>query len=70
MAENTITGLVPDIYEALDVVSRELTGVIPAVTLSASAERAGINDTVRVDVEPEGNVGDITPAMAGPEPTG
>jgi hypothetical protein len=70
MAENTITGLVPDIYEALDIVSRELTGMIPSVTLAASAERAQVGQNIRVDVEPEGNVVDITPAMVTPEPTG
>jgi len=70
MAENTITAIVPDIYEALDVVSRELTGMIPAVTMNASAETAGINQNIVVDVEPAGNVGDITPAMTVPDPTG
>ena len=70
MAENTITAIVPDIYEALDVVSRELTGLIPAVTMNTAASRAGINQNIVVDVEPAGNVGDITPAMAIPDPTG
>lgn len=70
MAENNITSIVPDIYEALDVVSRELTGLIPAVTMNASAERAGLNQNIVVDVEPAGNVADITPAMAIPDPTG
>jgi len=70
MAENTITALVPDIYEALDIVSRELTGMIPAVSMNASAATAGINQNIRVDVEPEGNIGDITPAMTIPDPTG
>lgn len=70
MAENTITAIIPDIYEALDVISRELTGVIPAVTMAASSERAALNQNIVVDVEPTGNVGDITPAMTAPEPTG
>jgi hypothetical protein len=70
MAENTISSIVPDIYEALDVVSRELTGLIPAVTMNASAERAGINQNIVVDVEPVGNVSNITPAMTVPDPTG
>ena len=70
MAENTISAIVPDIYEALDVVSREFTGLIPSVTLNASAQRACINQNIVVDVEPGGNVSDITPAMTIPEPTG
>lgn len=70
MAENTITGLVPDIYEALDIVSRELTGFIPSVTMNASAQRAQLGQNIRVDVEPEGNSDTITPAMTVPEPTG
>lgn len=70
MAENTITGLVPDIFEALDVVSHELTGMIPAVTMNASAETVGVGQNIRVDVEPVGNVSDITPSMTVPDPTG
>jgi hypothetical protein len=70
MAENTISAIVPDIYEALDIVSRELTGLIPAVTMNASSDRAGINQNIVVDVEPAGNVSDITPSMTVPEPTG
>lgn len=71
MAENTLTALIPDIYEGLDVVSRELTGLIPSVTLSASAERAAKDQEIIVDVEPEGNDGvDITPSMTIPEPVG
>ena len=70
MAENTITGLMPDIFEALDIVSREQVGMIPSVTISASAARAAKDDNIRVPAEPVGNVSDITPAMAIPDPTG
>ena len=70
MAENTITGILPDIYEALDQVSRELTGLIPAVTLSASAERAAKDQNIQVDISPEIAGVDITPAMVVPDPTG
>jgi hypothetical protein len=71
MAENTLTALIPDIYEAMDVVSRELTGMIPAVTMSASAERAALNQNIKVDIEPDYAAGvTITPAMTVPEPTG
>tara|TARA_R110000772_G_scaffold96856_2_gene195810 strand:+ start:116 stop:1270 length:1155 start_codon:yes stop_codon:yes gene_type:complete len=66
---NTITGLVPDIYEALDVVSRELTGMIPSVTMNASSNTAAVGQNIRVDVEPAGNVSNIAPAMVVPNPT-
>ena len=36
---NTLTGLIPDLYEALDVVSREMVGMIPSVMLDAQAAR-------------------------------
>ncbi len=67
---NNITALVPDIYEALDIVSRELTGMIPSATMNASANTAAVGQNIRVDVEPVGNVSDITPAMTVPNPTG
>jgi hypothetical protein len=67
---NNITALVPDIYEALDIVSRELTGMIPSATLNASANTAAVGQNIRVDVEPAGNVSDISPAMVVPDPTG
>jgi hypothetical protein len=70
MAENTITGLVPDIFEAYDIVSREQVGMIPAVSINASNERAALGQNIRVDVEPEGNLVDITPSMQVPDPTG
>jgi hypothetical protein len=43
----TLTGLIPDIYAAIDVVSREQVGFIPAVSRDASAARAALNENVR-----------------------
>ena len=64
---NTLTGLIPDIYAALDVVSRELVGFIPAVSLDASAEQVELNQTLRVPVAPgNSSAGNITPAMSLP----
>ena len=37
---NTLTGLIPDLYAALDVVSREMFGFIPAVTTDAQVNRS------------------------------
>ncbi len=71
MAENTVTALIPDVYEALDIVSRELTGLIPAVTMSASADRVAKGQNIDIDVEPAYSAGvDITPAMVVPDPVG
>lgn len=64
---NTLTNLTPDLYEALDTVSRELVGMIPAVTLDASAERAAKGQTIRSAVAPSSAAADITPAQKAPD---
>lgn len=58
---NTLTGLIPTLYEALNIVNREMVGMIPAVRLDSNAERAGLNQTVRVPIGAAGALEDITP---------
>lgn len=63
---NTLTRLIPDLYAALNVVSRELTGFIPAVTLDANAARAAMGQDVVVPIAPAAQATDITPAVTPP----
>ena len=64
---NTLTNLIPDIYAALDVVSRELVGFIPAVARDPSADRVAVGQTLRIPQTPANAAGkDIAPAMAFP----
>lgn len=64
---NTLTNLIADTYTALDVVSRELVGMIPAVTRDPTVERAGLGDSVRLHVAPTASATDITPAVTPPD---
>jgi hypothetical protein len=64
---NTLTNLIPDLYEAIDVVSREMVGFIPSVTLSATAERAAVNENVRVPITPAAAAEDVSPGQLPPD---
>jgi hypothetical protein len=63
---NTLTNLMPDLYQSLDVVSRELVGFIPAVTLDPAVTRAAVNENVRSFVAPAATASDITPGVTPP----
>lgn len=65
---NNLTALIPDIYAALDVVSRELVGFIPSSTRSAAVERAALNQSVKIPVSTVQAAVNIAPAMQVPEP--
>ncbi len=60
---NSITPLIPTLYEALNVVSREMVGFIPAVRMDSNAERAAVGQTVRVPIGTSGALEDITPGQ-------
>ena len=63
---NTLTNLTPDLYQAMDTVSRELVGFIPSVTLDSGIERAAVGQTVRSFVTPSVTASDITPGVNAP----
>lgn len=60
---NVITGNIPTLYEALNRVSREMVGMIPAVTRNTKADRAALNQVVMVPIGVSGPLEDITPGQ-------
>lgn len=65
---NTLTALIPDIYAAMDVVSRELVGFIPSVGRAPGVERAAVGQSVKIPTSTVQSAVDIVPAMQVPEP--
>lgn len=59
---NTLTAVIPSIYEGLDMISRELVGFIPACYKNSSVERAGKDQTISYPVVGSMAAADVTPA--------
>lgn len=65
---NTLTRLLPDLYAALNYVSRELIGFLPGVNRNTGAERGAVGQSVVWPVAPQANLVAIAPAMQVSEP--
>lgn len=63
---NTLTGLITTIYNALDVVSRELVGFIPSVSTDAQYSRAAVGQTVTSPSTRPSAARDVTAAATRP----
>lgn len=66
-ASNTLTNLMPTLYEQLDIVSRELYGFIGAVSRDHSVARASINQSVLSFATPAATAVDVTPGVTAPD---
>jgi len=63
----TLTDLIPDLYVSLDVISREMVGMIPSVSIDAQVARAAIGQQVRTFVAPASTADDIIPGVIPPD---
>lgn len=64
---NNLNGLLPTLYAALDIVSREMTGFIPAVTRDTGIERAAVGDDVKIPVTTVAEAQDTKPGANAPD---
>jgi hypothetical protein len=63
---NTLTALIPSLFQSLDIISRELVGAIPCATLDATVSRAAVGQLVTSFVTPNAVATDITPGVTPP----
>lgn len=64
---NTLTSLIPDITEALDVVSREMVGMIPAVRTDTAADRVAVGQNLIIPITPAATTANNTPGVTAPD---
>lgn len=64
---NNLDGLLPTLYAAMDIVSREITGFIPAVTRDTGIARAAVGDDVKIPVTTVAEAQDTKPGVTAPD---
>ena len=62
----SLSALIPTLYAAQDIVSRELVGFIPSVTLDPSSARAAVGDFVDIPIVPAQASRSIVPGVDSP----
>ena len=60
---NTLNKLMPELYAALDIVSREMVGFIPAVAVNAAPTGAAKGESITIPVTPTTETHNITPGQ-------
>jgi hypothetical protein len=66
---NGLTALIPTLYDTLDIVSRELIGFIPSVSLNANgAQRVAVGQTITWPKSATITTSDVTASMTLPNP--
>lgn len=60
---NTLNSFMPTLYAALDIVSREMVGFIPAVAVNAAPTGAAKGESITIPVTPTTQTHDITPGQ-------
>lgn len=63
----TLDGLIPVLEDALDVVSREQVGMIPAVSRDSKTDMAALNQTVTSHIAPSTSAHDVEASVANPD---
>lgn len=64
---NTLTGVIPVIYQALQTVARERIGAINAVAINAESDQVAVGQTLRVPVAGAATINAITPGAYAPQ---
>ncbi len=64
---NTLTNLLATVYVALDTVSRELVGMIPAVNMESQATRAAKDQVITSHIAPAASAADVAPGVNSPD---
>lgn len=67
MAVNSLNGLIGSLYASLDVISREIVGVLPCTSRDPSLERVAVGQEVVSHVAPVAQANDIVPGMLPPD---